>query len=440
MAAAARRVTIPYSPRAIFGPFHARTKRWSIEVAHRRAGKTVARVNDLIKRSLECPLVEPHFAYVAPTFTQAKDIAWNYLKRYTAPIPDVEVNEAELRVDLPGKRRIRLYGAENYDRMRGIYLDGIVLDEYPLIDPRAWSEVIRPALSDRKGWADFTGTPSGYNHFHDMYFGNSTLGILGAVNDPDWHHAMHKASETGILDPAELADARKSMTQEQYDQEYECSFSAAIRGAYYGKEMAEAQTAKRITRVPHDPAFPVQTWWDLGYDDSTTIWFVQYIAREVRVIDYEEGSGEDIPFYAKALDRRPYRYSQHVLPHDGGAKTLAAGGKSVQMILGGLGFRNTKVVPVTDDLLPDIAAVRLLLPRCWFDAEKCARGLEALRQYRADWDEKNKILKNRPLHNWASHGADAFRTGAVGGGDSAIETFTKKWPGPKVAAGTRAWI
>lgn len=164
---------------------------------------------------MECKLVEPHFAYVAPTYSQAKDIAWNYLKRFTSVLPGIETNEAELRADLPNGARIRLYGAENYDRMRGIYLDGVVLDEYGMIDPRAWPEVIRPALSDRKGWADFIGTPNGFNHFHEVY-------EVAGKEPGEWYRAMHKASETGLLDAAELADARKTMTPEQYAQEYEC--------------------------------------------------------------------------------------------------------------------------------------------------------------------------------------------------------------------------
>jgi len=225
---------------------------------------------------------------------------------------------------------------------------------------------------------------------------------------------MLKASETGLVSFGELESAKKDMTPEQYDQEFECSFEAAILGAYYGKEIAAAEAEKRITRVPHDPAFPVQTWWDLGYDDSTSIWFVQYVGREVRAIEYYENSGEDLPHYVKQLDSRRYRYSDHILPHDAGAGTLASSGKTIESMLKNLGLKGTKVVPVTTDILPDINTVRMLLPRCWFDADKCKRGLEALRQYRADWDEKNKILKTRPLHNWASHGADAFRTGAVG--------------------------
>ena len=405
MAAHARRLTIEYAPRRQFLPFHNRRARFACIVAHRRAGKTVACVNELIKAASLCQRPEGRFAYIAPLFNQAKDVAWTYLKRYAEPLLAAAPNETELRVDLINGSRIRIYGADNPDRLRGIYLDGVVLDEYADMAPSIWGEVIRPLLTDRQGWATFIGTPKGRNQFHTIY--------ERARSDPDWMSLMLRASETGLVSVGELEAARKDMTAEQYAQEFECSFEAAIIGAYFGKEIAEAEREGRLTAVPHDPAHSVQTWWDLGYDDSTAIWFVQYVGRELRVIDYYEASGEALPHYAKQLDARPYRYSDHVLPHDVEAHELGTG-RTRRETLGGLGLRAIKVVPA-QDIMDGINAARLLLPRCWFDAEKCKRGLEALRQYRADWDEKNKILRTRPMHNWASHGADAFRTGAIGG-------------------------
>ena len=416
MATAVRRVTIDYAPRRQFLPFHNRTSRFACIVAHRRAGKTVACVNELIKAASTCPKPEGRYAYIAPLFNQAKDVAWTYLKRYAYPLLAAEPNETELRVDLVNGSRIRLYGGDNPDRLRGIYLDGVVLDEYADMSPAIWGEVIRPLLADRQGWATFIGTPKGRNQFYEIYAGVNADGKpTREQGDPNWLTLMLRASETGLVNPDELAAARKDMTPEQYAQEFECSFEAAIIGAYYGKEIHAAENEGRITRVPYDPAFPVQTWWDLGHDDSTSIWFAQYIGREIRLIDYYETSGEELPHYGKVLDAKPYRYAEHILPHDAGAKTLAGGGRTIEMMLRDLGFRTTRVIPVTPDVLTDINAVRLLLPRCWFDAEKTRRGVEALRQYRAEWDDKNKILKARPLHNRASHGADAFRTGAIGG-------------------------
>jgi phage terminase large subunit len=399
-------VVIPYSPRPVFQHFHDRAQRFGCIVAHRRAGKTVACVNELIKGAIQCDKPEPRFAYVAPYYAQAKDVAWSYLQRFTQPIPDVRINESELRVDLPTGARIRLYGADNYDRLRGTYFDGVILDEYADMDPRAYSEVIRPALSDRQGWAVFIGTPKGRNAFWEVYD--------RACKDPSWYHAMHKASETGIIPASELELARLDMTGDQYDQEYECSFQAAIAGAYFGREMVNAEKEGRIRpNLPWEPSIPVHTAWDLGVGDSTVIWFCQIVGREYRLIDYVESSGVGLDWYARELDKRPYKYGEHVLPHDIMVKELGNEGKSRLDTLHSLGIRNTRVL-VASRVEDGINAARLLIPQCWFDGTKCARGIEALRQYRNDWDEKLKVFKNKPLHDWTSHAADAFRYLALG--------------------------
>ena len=184
------RVVIPYSPREHFKPFHNRDERFACIVAHRRAGKTVACINELIKGAITLKQKDPRFAYIAPQYNQAKDVAWNYLKEYTAPVPNVQWNESELRVDMPNGGRIRLYGAENYDRLRGLYLDGVILDEYATMDPRIW-EVVRPALSDRQGWCVWIGTPAGHNAFYDVW--------QKAQEHKDYFALMLKASETGII-------------------------------------------------------------------------------------------------------------------------------------------------------------------------------------------------------------------------------------------------
>ena len=213
-----QRIVIPYSPREQFLGFHNRKQRWACVVAHRRAGKTVACVNDLIKGALTCPLENPRFAYVAPFLAQAKDVAWVYLKHFAGAVPGAQTNESELRVDFPNGGRVRLYGADNYERMRGVYLDGVVPDEYADMDPRVWPEVIRPALSDRRGWATFIGTPKGRNDFFKLMHGGD--GWIGAVNSPDWYALTLRASETGLVAHAELEDARAMMTPEQFAQEY----------------------------------------------------------------------------------------------------------------------------------------------------------------------------------------------------------------------------
>ena len=404
--AAKRRKTIDvalYAPRAHQARLHESLKRFNVLVAHRRFGKTVFCINELIAKAAANQKPEPRYAYVAPLLTQAKDVAWEYLKRYTAPIPSAAANESELRVDLPGGGRIRLYGADNADRLRGLYFDGVVLDEYALMHPRIWAEVIRPALTDRAGWAIFIGTPMGRNQFSALYD--------AARHQPEWLAARFKASETGVIPAAELDAAQRSMSADQYAQEFECSFDAAVAGAYYAKQLDEAERDRRIGRVPWEPRLLVHTAWDLGIDDATTIWFCQQVGKEVRLIDYYKSSGVGLAHYAKHLGEMPYVYGQHILPHDAEVRELGSGVSRVET-LRSLGI---KAQVLRQAKLEDgIEAARNLLARCWFDTERCARGLEALRQYRHDYDDRLRAFRPRPVHDWTSHAADAFRYLATG--------------------------
>lgn len=407
------RVETGYKPRPLQAQLHRTLRRFNVLVCHRRWGKTVWAINEKIDKALQCPLERPRYAYVAPLYRQAKAVAWDYLKHYTRNIPGTTTNEAELRVDLPNEGRIQLFGADNYDSLRGSYWDGVTLDEYAQMPPKAWTEVIRPALADRRGWANFIGTPKGRNAFCEMYEG-ATLGFKtadGRVIDPEWLGVLYRASETGIIPEAELQAARRQMDDAEYEQEFECSFSAAIVGAYYGRIMVDLERQGRLTSVPHDPSRPVVTFWDLGFDDATSIWFAQIFGHELRVIDYYESSGMGLDHYAGVLKSKPYRYSDHLLPHDVQAHEIGTG-KSRADVLINFGIRPTTVpkVPVDDG----IQAVRSLLPRCVFDAGRCAYGIEALRQYQRDWDEKRQTFQPRPRHDWASHAADAFRYGALG--------------------------
>jgi phage terminase large subunit len=402
MADDSREIVIPYQPRAQFQAFHDRTQRWACIVAHRRAGKTVACLNELQRAALLCPRERPRFAYIAPYLKQAKSVAWDYMLHYSAPIPGIEVNHSELKVTYPNGGQVRLYGADNADGMRGLYFDGVVLDEPADFDPRVWPEILRPALSDRLGWAVFIGTPKGHNGFYDIR--------EIARTDPDWLHIELKASETGLLPADELAAARKLMTEDQYNQEFECSFDAAIVGAYYGILMREAEEAKRITRVPHSPDLQVYTAWDLGIGDQTVIWFAQLTGAEVRIIDCYAASGVGLDHYTKILKeghRAHYQYAEHILPHDAIVADLSTGKSRVQ-VLGNLGI-SPRVLEREGNIDDGINTVRMMLPRCWFDAEKCATGIEALKQYRCEFDEDRKVFKNRPLHDWTSDYADAFR-------------------------------
>lgn len=423
--AAARRVVIPYAPRRAFLPLHQRTERFGVVVAHRRAGKTVAAINDLIRAVLSCPNPNPRAAYLAPYYAQAKDVVWNYLKHYTASIPGVMTNESELRVDLPNGGRVRLYGADNYDRLRGIYLDDVVLDEYADMDPRAWSQVIRPALADREGRALFIGTPKGRNAFWKLYD--------EAQADPEWFSMRLRASETGILPQAELDKMRATMSEDEYARELETSFEAAIEGAYYARVLTDAETEKRIGNVPHDPGIEVHAAWDLGIGDSTVIWLAQFVGREVRLIDYIENNGVALDWYARELRNKPYTYAPLILPHDAQARELGTGKSRVEM-LEGLGFR-TRIAPKLS-VEDGIEAVRRLIPRTWIDEKRCELGLRAIRDYREKRDEKRRLGMG-PLHDWTSHAADALRYLAVAYEEPRVKREAARRP---VHAGGNTWM
>lgn len=423
--AAARRVVIPYAPRRAFLPLHQRTERFGVVVAHRRAGKTVAAINDLIRAVLSCPNPNPRAAYLAPYYAQAKDVVWNYLKHYTASIPGVMTNESELRVDLPNGGRVRLYGADNYDRLRGIYLDDVVLDEYADMDPRAWSQVIRPALADREGRALFIGTPKGRNAFWKLYD--------EAQADPEWFSMRLRASETGILPQAELDKMRATMSEDEYARELETSFEAAIEGAYYARVLTDAETEKRIGNVPHDPGIEVHAAWDLGIGDSTVIWLAQFVGREVRLIDYIENNGVALDWYARELRNKPYTYAPLILPHDAQARELGTGKSRVEM-LEGLGFR-TRIAPKLS-VEDGIEAVRRMIPRTWIDEKRCELGLRAIRDYREKRDEKRRLGMG-PLHDWTSHAADALRYLAVAYEEPRVKREAARRP---VHAGGNTWM
>ena len=396
--------TINYRPRKLVKSFHKRNERFAVIVAHRRFGKTVAAINDLIRTALTTERSKVRVAYIAPYYRQAKAIAWDYLLEYTQDIEGVTYNVAELRADFPNGARFRLFGADNYDAMRGLYFDSVVMDEPADFPANAWPTVIRPSLADRKGKATFIGTPKGKNEFWEIY--------NNAQNNDKWFCAMYKADETGILDADELEEAKLTMGEDRFAQEFMCSFEAAIQGAYYAQEMKTAKTENRITSVPYDPATSVITSFDLGIGDSTAIWFAQFVGQEIHLIDYYENSGVGLDHYAKILHEKGYHYEAHILPHDVRVKELGTG-KSRLETLDSLGIYNIEIAPrlSIDD---GIQATRSLLNRCWFDQEKCERGIEALLQYRREFDEKLKSWRGRPLHDWTSHGADSFRYLAVG--------------------------
>lgn len=395
-----RKITLEYKPRSVFQEFHDRKQRWAVLVCHRRAGKTVASINDLIYRALMENKENGRYFYLAPLYSQAKSIAWDYLIRFTAPIA-TKANQSELWVELFNGARIRLFGADAPDSLRGQYCDSVVLDEFADMKPRVWGEILRPLLADRGGSATFIGTPKGHNAFWEIY--------QRATTDDDWYVKTLRASQSGLLPDAELMDAKKVMSQAQYQQEFECDFESEIQGAIYGKEMRMLTDIGRITTVPYDDNFPVSTAWDLGYSDDTAIWWFQVIHGEIRILEYHSSNGNPVAYYTGLINSKPYRYGTHWLPHDARAKTLGSGGKSViEQISYKIPLESLKIVPNLS-LQDGIQAGRVALSRAWFDAEKCTDGIECLRQYQREFDEDKKIFRDKPRHDWTSHGADAWR-------------------------------
>ena len=398
-----KRYEYPYKARDAFLDFHKRDQRWAVLVCHRRAGKTVATICDTIRRAVMEKKPDGRYAYIAPYYAQAKNIAWDYLLKFAAPAI-VKANQSELWVELVNGAKIRLFGADNPDALRGLYLDGVVLDEYADMKPRLWGEIVRPLLTDRQGWATFIGTPKGHNAFYEIY--------NEAQKNPNWYVKTLRADQSGLLPESELLDAQATMSDNQYEQEFLCSFEAAIIGAYYGQEMRRITDLERITTVDYDPMFPCHTVWDLGYNDSTSIIWWQCVYGEIRVLDHHSSNGQPISYYTGLLSQKEdefgYKYGTHWLPHDARAKTLASGGKSIiEQISAKIDLKHLKIVPNLS-IQDGIQASRLALTRTWFD-NRCEELIECLRQYQREWDDDKKVFRDRPKHDWTSHSSDAYR-------------------------------
>ena len=347
----------------------------------------------------------PLFGYVAPYRSQAKSVAWDYLKYFSRPITKSS-NEADLIIELLNGAKIRLFGADNADAMRGLGFDGLYLDEYGDFKPSVWGNVVRPALSDKQGWCVFGGTPKGKNQFWDIYETSRKL-------PKEWFTLSLPASKSKLLPESELQAAQAQLAEDQYLQEYECSFEAAIVGAIWGIEMRKLTEDGRITKVENQIEVKTHTAWDLGHTDDTAIWWYQVIGGEIHIVDFFALSGGTIEEFVSKIKEKPYNYGKHYLPHDARARTLASGGKSViEQMAAHLGINNLAIVPSLS-VQEGIQAVRTALPRCWFDAEKCADGIEALRQYQREYDEDKKAFRQTPKHDWTSHPADAMRMLAI---------------------------
>jgi len=405
-------VIIRYKPRNWANVLHRSTTRWVIMVLHRRAGKTTAVLNHIQRDCIRIP--QSQFGYIAPTYKQAKRVAWDIVKTISRDIPGIEYNESELTVKYPNGSKLFLAGSDNPDSLRGIALWGVGFDEYSQQPSNVFSEVISKCLADHRGYAVFFGTPKGKNEFYRLF--------EAAKLDPAWT-LIFKTIDDSLRDEdgptidnlrLALEDDRKLvaqgiMTEDEFNQEWYCSFEAAVKGAYYGTQLAAARQQGRIKLVPYDTVLPVYAVWDLGVGQNLAIGMYQRIGSEMHKIDYWEGSNRDgIPEAIRELKNKPYVFSKMFVPHDaegtesGTGKTRLATAKELWPTMQWVVLRR---LPVDDG----IAKARAMFSRLYIDQAKCSRWLDAISQYRQEWDDNKGMFLEKPFHDWTSHGADEFR-------------------------------
>ena len=411
-------LTFEYDPRPQFRPLHERTQRWACLVVHRRGGKTVACINEMITRACYTPKKDARYAYIAPFYRQAKDVAWQYLKSFGDGVI-VKVRESELRVELFNGSWITLYGADNPDALRGLYLDGVVLDEYGDSRPSLWGTVILPTLVDRKGWAIFIGTPKGKNHFWEVYERSKA--------ESGWYSMTLKASDSGIIDNEELAEMKAQMSPEEYQQEMECDFEAAVKGTYYATLIQRMELSGAIGSGSPlwNPTKKVRVSSDIGRSDSTAWWFWQDPPTGPAIIDYYEATDKIVDDIIVMLNGKPYDYEDVWLPHDAKANTFSTRRSTMEQMIDA--DFPVKMVPKLSRQ-HGIDAARLVLPLCTINKDLCYDGVEALRAYRRQYNELTKAFAETPLHDWSSNGSDAFRYMALVCNASEAVAETTKLP------------
>lgn len=377
----------------------------------RRHGKDKSCFNALVREAVK---TIGNYYYIFPEYNQGRKALWDNIDkdglRTIDHVPRELLrsrNTTEMKIELVNGSIIQVVGAADIDRIVGTNPRGVVFSEYSLIDPMVWG-YIYPILAENGGFAWFNMTPRGKNHGLQL--------LQSALGKKEWFVSHLNAKECGVFTEAEL----EAIKQEYFDlygdyqlfeQEFMTSFDAPIQGAYFAAHLERAEQDGRIARVPYEAQLKVHTYWDLGMDDSMSIWFVQLHNREIRLIDYFENNGEGLSFYANELGKRPYSYGTHYAPHDIAVRELGTGVSRLETAQS-LGI-NFEVVKRPDTKEDGIDAIRTILPRCWFDADKCNKGIQGLRNYRKEWDDKNKVYKARPVHDWTSHPVDAFQTLAL---------------------------
>ena len=399
---------LPFCPRDWQRPLIDDPARRIVAVVHRRAGKSTGLMWRGIKRALTIQRTEPppRVIHTLPAQVQwDRTGMWDTLQRAAAGIPGTRVLKSEMRLILPNGGVYQAGGMDKPDSWRGGYADEVILDEYD--DTHAEGQVlaVEPMLADFAGVLVRSGTPKGYGRLKAAYERAGTM--------PGWSRYLLRWQDTGVLDAQAITDLRSEMTPEEFAQELECSFSAPNSGAYFASALQEAENDGRIGVVPYDPRLPVWTAWDLGMHDSTAIWFVQRSpGGEIRWINYYEAGGVGLEIYAGELARLDYVYAKHILPHDVVVHELGTGMSRLD-VLKKLGVRPVKIVPAMNPM-ERINALRMMLPRSRFDADKCRPGLKALWHYRREWNPGAEMYRPNPVHNWASHAADAAGHLAIG--------------------------
>lgn len=356
--------------------------------------------------------------HMLPEYAQARKAIWDAVNPHTGKRRIDEAFPMELRASTRNQEMIiqfingstwQVVGSDNFNALVGSAPAGITYSEWALANPSARA-YLRPIIAENNGWQIFITTPRGRNHAYNTF--------KSAEKDPSAFAQRLSVLDTGVIDPERLAIERQTYIDEfgedyglaMFEQEYLCSFDAAIMGAYYGSQVRDAEMQHRITSIEYDRDFPVHTAWDLGYSDDTSIWFYQVIAGEVRVLRYFGANGKTMDEYFDVLAGMGYKYGIHWFPHDARAKTLASGGKSIQeMAQKALGVGNVRIVPSLS-MQDGIQAARQMFPRCWFDKDGCDDGLEALAQYQREWDDKRKAFNDRPKHDWCFVGETQILT------------------------------
>lgn len=426
-------IKIPYRPRNWAKILHRTTVRWIALVLHRRAGKTTAAFNHLQRDAMR--YANTRYAYIAPQQKQAKRIVWSMAKFYAKNIPGVEFNNSELLIKYPNGSEIMILGSDNPDSLRGIALWGCFLDEYPQQSPIVFTEIVTKCLADHRGYCIFGGTPKGKGHFFRIFEVASKFPNEWCLINKNIDQSLEEESgevisnlENALEDDKKLVQ-QGIMTEDEFMQEWYCSFEAAIKGAVYLKQLSAARKDSRLTRFNYDESLPVFTVWDIGIDDATSIGFFQKLNGQVYLIDYYENTNVGMAHYIKYVKEKPYVYGKHFAPHDikkreySTGKTLHYSAKKL-----GIDFEVVPNIGVKDGI--DLA--RAMWSHLWIDVKKCEVFIDLIGQYHYEYDPIRRVNTKTPVHDFSSHAADMLRYAAIIEDEMVVDDI-EPTPVPQVA-------